>query len=56
MSFNKTKTDPELGKRVHEHLVKCGVETPTKPNNLSRTDKINIIETKLNTKSHNGDI
>ena len=47
MSFNKTKTDPELGKRVHEHLVKCGVETPTKPNNLSRTDKINIIETKF---------
>lgn len=28
MSYNKTKTDPELGRQVHEHLVKCGVETP----------------------------
>ena len=44
MSFNKTKTDPELGQRVHEHLVKVGVETPTKPNKLIRTDKIHIIE------------
>ena len=44
MSYNKTKTDPELGQRVHEHLVKMGVETPTKPNKLIRTDKIHIIE------------
>jgi GTP cyclohydrolase I len=28
MSYNKTKCDPELGQRVHEHLVKMGVETP----------------------------
>lgn len=28
MSFNKTKCDPALGKAVHEHLVKLGVETP----------------------------
>jgi GTP cyclohydrolase I len=47
MSFNKQKTDPELGKQVHEHLVNCGVETPIKENNLSRTDKIAIIETKF---------
>ena len=47
MSFNKTKTDPELGLKVHEHLVKMGVETPTTPNGLSRTDKIDIIETKF---------
>jgi GTP cyclohydrolase IA len=47
MSFNKTKTDPELGQRVHQHLVACGVETPTVPNNLSRTDKIEIIERKF---------
>jgi hypothetical protein len=33
MSYNKTKTDPELGQKVHEHLVKMGVETPTNPNN-----------------------
>ena len=28
MAFNKTKTDPELGQQIHEHLVKMGVETP----------------------------
>jgi GTP cyclohydrolase I len=44
MSYNKTKCDPELGKQVHEHLVKMGVETPTTPNKLIRTDKIHIIE------------
>ena len=47
MSFNKTKTNPELGLKVHEHLVKMGVETPTTPNGLSRTDKIDIIEAKF---------
>ena len=47
MSFNKTKCDPELGQRVHEYLVKMGVETPTIENNLSRTDKIDIIERKF---------
>lgn len=47
MSFNKQKTDPQLGHRVHEHLVKCGVETPTTPNSLSRADKIEVIERKF---------
>lgn len=47
MSYNKIKTDPSLGQQVHEHLVKCGVETPTVSNNLSRTDKIEIIERKF---------
>ena len=47
MSFNKTKTDPELGLKVHEYLVKMGVETPTNPNGLNRTDKIEIIETHM---------
>jgi GTP cyclohydrolase I len=47
MSFNKTKCDPELGRRVHEYLVKMGVETPTVDNGLSRTDKIEIIERKF---------
>jgi GTP cyclohydrolase I len=47
MSFNKQKTNPELGIQVHEHLVKMGVETPAKPNKWSRTDKINIIESKF---------
>lgn len=44
MSFNKNKTDPVLGKLVHEHLLNMGVETPTIPNKLVRTDKIHIIE------------
>ena len=44
MSYNKTKTDPELGQKVHEHLVKMGVETPTKHNNLDRKEKIDKIE------------
>ena len=46
MSYNKTKTDPELGQRVHEHLVKVGVETPTwdtRGANLDRKIKIEII-------------
>jgi GTP cyclohydrolase I len=44
MSYNKTKTDPELGQKVHEHLVKMGVETPTKPTIFDRKDKIEVIE------------
>ena len=47
MSFNKQKTDPELGLKVHEHLVKVGVETPTFETALTRTDKIDIIERKF---------
>jgi len=44
MSYNKTKTDPELGLAVHNHLVKCGVETPTFDTKLDRKDKIDLIE------------
>lgn len=44
MSYNKTKTDPELGQKVHEHLVKMGVETPTNPNSYDRKEKIDKIE------------
>lgn len=47
MSYNKTKTDPELGQKVHNHLVKMGVETPSIISTLSRTDKIEIIESKF---------
>jgi len=43
MSYNKTKTDPDLGLQVHEHLVKMGVETPIKQRNLDRKEKIDII-------------
>jgi GTP cyclohydrolase I len=44
MAYNKQKTDPELGQRVHAHLVKTGVETPTIPNNYNRKEKIDHIE------------
>jgi len=44
MSYNKTKTDPELGLKVHEYLVKMGVETPVKKRNLDRKEQIDIIE------------
>lgn len=44
MSYNKTKTDPELGRQVHEHLVKMGVETPTVLSNYDRKEKIDHIE------------
>lgn len=46
MSYNKTKTDPELGRKVHEHLVKMGVETPLTPNtrNIDRKERISLIE------------
>jgi GTP cyclohydrolase I len=46
MSYNKTKTDPELGRQVHEHLVKCGVETPIDESMFSgdRKDQISAIE------------
>lgn len=47
MSYNKTKCDPDLGHKVHEHLVKVGVETPQIENNLSRTEKVEIIERKM---------
>ena len=44
MSDNKTKTDPELGQKVHQHLVAMGVETPTFQTALDRKDKIDEIE------------
>ena len=46
MSYNKTKCDPELGLKVHEYLVKCGVETPIKETGqiIDRKGKIDVIE------------
>ena len=46
MSFNKVKTDPDLGLRIHQHLLEVGVETPTIEATLSVSakDKINTIE------------
>jgi GTP cyclohydrolase IA len=48
MSYNKTKTDPELGQKIHEHLVKMGVETPTTDYHLDRKEKIDVIEAHFN--------
>jgi GTP cyclohydrolase I len=47
MSYNKTKTDPELGQKVHEHLFKMGVETPSRDNGIDRKLKIAMIEEKF---------
>ena len=44
MSFDKTKTDPVLGQKVHEHLISVGVETPVVDKGLSRKEKIEKIE------------
>ena len=44
MSYNKTKTDADLGQLIHQHLKKCGVETPTIPVFMDRKEKIDKIE------------
>ena len=44
MSYNKIKTDPDLGQKVHEYLVSVGVETPVIANGLSNTEKIDKIQ------------
>ena len=46
MSYNKQKTDPELGLQVNEYLVKMGVDTPMNSDytNIDRKEKIDIIE------------
>lgn len=48
MSYNKTKTDPELGQKVHEYLVEMGVETPSTNIRMDRKDKILEIEKHFN--------
>ena len=48
MSYNKIKTDPHLGKKVHEYLVSVGVETPVTKNGLSSKEKIDKIEDNFN--------
>jgi len=48
MAYNKIKTDPVLGKKVHEHLVSIGVETPVIDNGLSSTEKIDTIQDNFN--------
>jgi GTP cyclohydrolase I len=47
MSFNKLKTDPELGLAIHNHLVSLGVETPVTEKILTASEKVNIIQDKF---------
>lgn len=42
-----SQVDPILGKKVHEHLVKLGIETPMIDNGLSDDEKMNIIRDKF---------
>lgn len=51
MSFDKTKVDPVLGKRVRQHLINCGVETPVNTDKLAveNKKKIEVIEDAFNT-------
>lgn len=46
MSFDKTKTDPKLGKKIREYLISKGVETPIVDSALEveNKKKIDIIE------------
>ena len=42
------KSDPELGKKVHKHLVSIGLETPmTDKVNIPMDDKISLIKEKF---------
>lgn len=43
MSLNRQKVDPELGQRVHEHLLKQGVETPFRLPPATHGDQIREI-------------
>ena len=46
MSKNREKCDPVLGEKVHQHLLKMGVETPTTPklHEIPDVAKVDIIE------------
>ena len=44
MSFDSKKTDPELGRKVQEYLIKKGMHTPTIDNGLSHDEKIAAVK------------
>lgn len=44
MSLDKRKTNADLGKEVHDHLVEMGVETPQIEQTLSVQQRIDVIE------------
>jgi GTP cyclohydrolase IA len=45
--MSENKTDAKLGKRVHEHLTKVGVETPMIETSLSDGQKVSLITEKM---------
>lgn len=48
MSFQKTKTDSNLGQQVHQHLLGLGLETPTTALlQVDNKEKIDKIETHM---------
>lgn len=51
MSYDKTKTDPKLGKKIREHLIAQGVETPVISSMLGvdSRNKISKIEEAMTT-------
>ena len=49
MSFQKTKIDPALGRRVNKHLDELGINTPQVHNNLSNNEKIDAISNAFKT-------
>lgn len=55
MSYNKTKCDPELGQAVHQHLLKCGVETPQSANTVDVLGR-NVLSTSLDRKDQISEI
>lgn len=44
MALNTSKTDSELGRNIHNHLLSLGVETPTVMNDLESSQKTILIE------------
>jgi len=43
MAFNRKKTDPALGREIHEHLLKVGVETPTLADGIDKQVARDVI-------------
>ena len=43
MAYNKKKTDPVLGREIHEHLLKVGVETPTLADGIDKQAARDVI-------------
>jgi GTP cyclohydrolase IA len=44
MAYDKSKSDPKLGRQVQKHLIELGLTTPTTNENLNEEDKLRIVE------------